>query len=146
MKSIKSDVASAWTTASRAWRRLRFVELFERTDGAVWIGIDRGADELARRLPEVCPREPGGANDVGEIRPSLAFAGPVERMKSAKSVIESFSTRASLGTAVILEAFDLTLWCVMVGDGNGGASAATNEGAAFAVEVLDVLRGRIALA
>lgn len=92
------------------------------------------------------PREPGGANNVGEVKPSLALAGPVERMKSAKSVIESFSTRASLGTAVILEAFDLTLWCVMVGDGNGGVSAAINEGAAFAVEVLDVVRGRIALA
>lgn len=65
MKSISSAVASAWTTASRAWRRLRFVELLERTDGTAWIGIERGADELARRL--VCPREPRGAKDVGEV-------------------------------------------------------------------------------
>ena len=49
---MRSDVASAWTTASRACRRARPVAVDElvRVDDAVLIGIERGAEEFARRL------------------------------------------------------------------------------------------------
>ena len=70
----------------------------------------------------------------------------MERMKSAKSVMDSFSTRASLGAAFILEALDLVVMWDMVGDGSGGAFSGPRKLAAFAVEVLDVVRGRSGLA
>ena len=53
MKSMRSDVASACTTASLACKRARPDEEVVRTEEAEVIGIDRGAEEFARRELEV---------------------------------------------------------------------------------------------
>ena len=82
---------------------------------------------------------------VGEPKLLLDLAGPVERMKSAKSVMDSFSTRASLGAALILEAEERVVMFDILGDGIGGASAARKL-AALAVDVFEVVRGRRGLA
>lgn len=76
----------------------------------------------------------------------LALVGPVDLIKSAKSVMDSFSTRASLGAAFMRDAEERPVMCDIVGEGNGGAFSCPRKLAAFAVEVFDVVRGRKGLA